>query len=334
MATAKSWIRATLWLGDLHRRLLGVYFAVIGPRAAYCVTGAIGRALYRLLTPFRVRSEAQCRAALGAQSQTPAGGGLQPDEVARVAERAFVHRIWNLTDLLLAPRLLHPNTYERYSGRIPEPHLAEMLDAQRRGQPAILVSAYYGSYDLLPVFLGYNGVRAAAVYMPHGNAAFDDLRRRVRARSGCEMVPVDRALQRLPQVLEAGGNVAIVADHHDERRGLPATFLGLPTRVSRSVGLLAWRYNADVVVAGNRRVGERFAFAIEVMDVIKHAAWRGEADVDRVIEYISDRYLRAIEALVRRDPAQYLWGYARWGEEFARQLTAEFSATGPHSDPT
>ena len=165
------------------------------------------------------------------------------------------------------------------------------------------MSGYFGSFDLLPVFLGYNGVRAAAVYMPHPNTAYDDLRRRVRARSGCELVPVEGAIRRFPEVLESGGTVAIIADHHDERRGLPATFLGLPTRVSRSVGLLAWRYDADVVVAGNRRVGDEFAFAIEVEDVIKHEAWRGQGDADRVIRYITDRYLGALEALVRREPA-------------------------------
>jgi lauroyl/myristoyl acyltransferase len=337
-STSRPWIHATLRVGDLHRRLMGIYFAVIGPRAAYALMAALGRALYRLLTPFRLRSEAQCGAALGAE--------FSPPEVARVSERAFVHRIWNLADLLLAPRLLHPNTYESFGGRIPEPHLTEILAAQRRGQPAILVSAYFGSYDLLPVFLGYNGVRAAAVYLPHGNPAYDELRRRVRARSGCELMPVEEALQRLPQVLEAGGTVAIVADHHDERRGLPATLLGLPTRVSRSVGLLAWRYDADVVVAGIRRIGERFAFRIEVMDVIKHDAWRPAADVNRagapatdrshaadadsVIQYVTDRYLRATEALVHLDPAQYLWGYARWGEELARRLTEELSANGPN----
>ena len=322
---ASLWIRATLWLSNLHRRMLGVYFAVIGPQAAYALTGALGRTLYRLITPFRLRSEAQCSAALGRQ--------FTPDEIARISERAFVHRIWNLTDLLLAPRLLHPKTYQRYGGRIPEPQLTELLDAQSRGQPAILVSAYFGSFDLLPVFLGYSGVRAAAVYMPHPNTGYDDLRRCVRARSGCELVPVEGAIRRFPEILESGGTVAIIADHHDERRGLPATFLGLPTRVSRSVGLLAWRYDADVVVAGNRRVGDEFAFAIDVVDVIKHEAWRGQGDADRVIRYITDRYLGALEALVRREPAQYLWGYARWGEQLARQLTAQFSTSQTQPAP-
>ena len=168
-------IRAFLALADLHRRMLGVYFAAIGPRAAYAITGCLGRWLYRLLPPIRQRSEAQCRAALR--------GRIGADAVPIVAETAFAHRIWNLTDLWLAQRLLHPGTYRRYGGRIPEPYLGDLLDAQRRGQAAILVSAYYGPFDLLPIFLGYNGVRAGVVYQRHANPDFDEQR---RADSGAQ----------------------------------------------------------------------------------------------------------------------------------------------------
>ncbi len=304
-------VRAVLALGNFHRRMLAVYFVLLGPRGAYTVTGILARWLYRLLMPFRVRSEAQCRAVLGTR--------LRPEGIPRVAEQAFVHRVWNLTDLSLAERLLHPGTYRRYGGCVPEPYLGEMLAAQRRGQAAILVSAYYGPFDLLPVFLGYNGIRAAVPYLPHANAAFDAYRRRVRARGGCELVPIERALERMPAVLHGGGTVALVADHPAEKRGLPVTFLGLPATVTRTVGLLAWRYDADVVVAGLRRVGHAFRFEIEVNDIIKHAAWADQADP---VVYITQRYLRGLERLILRDPTQYLWGYPRWGEELAQQLAA------------
>lgn len=317
-------IRALLVLGHLHRRLLGVVFALLGPTAAYAVTRLLARALYHLLPPLRLRSEAQCRAALGQR--------MAAEAVPRVAERAFVHRIWNLVDLLLAERLLHPGTFARHGGRVPEPHLTRMLAAQRRGQSAILVSAYYGPFDLLPVFLGYNGLHAAVVYLPHANAAYDAHRRRIRQRSGCELVPVSEVLDRLPRLLEAGGTVALVADHPAGRRGLPATFLGLPTRVPRTVGLLAWRYDADVVVAGIRRIGP-FRFEIDVVDVLDHAEWAGRDDV---IGYVTERYLRGLERLVLRDPAQYLWAYARWGEALASQLVvaAEHAPSGPGAPPS
>jgi len=303
-------VSAFLWWNNVHRRLLGVFFAVAGPRVAYGLSGFLARLLYRLMTPIQVRSEAQCRAALGDR--------IPDRQVISLAERSFVHRVWSLTDLILADRLLHRTTYRRYCEGLREPHLSRLLDAQRRGRPVILLSAYYGPFDLLPVFLGFQGVRAGVVYRPHPNAEFDAYRRRIRARSGCELIPVESAPVRLPQVLEAGGSVAIVADHHAERRGLPVTFLGLPTMALRSVGLLAWRYHAAVAVAGIRRLGEAFRFEIDVQDTIEVTDWAHE---EHPVRYITDRYLRALERLVLHDPAQYIWAYARWGAELARRLT-------------
>lgn len=316
-------MRSILALADVHRRLLTVYFAVLGPRAAYAITGLLARALYGLVEPLRTRSEAHCRAALA--------GRVPEADIPRIAETAFVHRVWNLADLFLADRLLHKGTYARFGGRLDEPWLSRMLNAQQRGQPVILLSGYYGSFDLLPMLLGFNGIRAGVVYLPHENAAFDAYRRQVRARSGCKMIPVREATARLPAILGAGGSVALIADHHAGGRGVPSTFLGLPTRTIRSVGLLAWRYHADVVVAGIRRIGNAFRFRIIVQDVIEAGKWADQPDP---VTYITERYLRGLEAIVLQDPSQYLWAYPRWGEAFTRTLTESMNGMEGNSSGT
>ncbi|MBN1346009.1 MAG: lysophospholipid acyltransferase family protein [Phycisphaerae bacterium] len=309
---ARRWVHLVLWLGHIHRRLLGVYFAILGPSISYRVSAALARLLYRLLDPIRARSEAQCAAALGQ--------AVSSDEVPGIAERAFVQRIWDLTDLALADRLIHAGTYRRYGGGIPEPDRTRLLDAQRRGQPCILVTGYYGPFDLLPLFLGYNGIRAGVVYRPHANRAFDAYRNRIRGRSGCELIPVDRAAGRLGEILEAGGTVAVLADQPAERHGTPVTFLGLPTTAMRSVGLLAWRFGADVVVSGIRRINDEFRFEIVVADVLDHREWQSWEDP---VEGVTRRYLRGLEALILGDPGQYLWCYARWGDDLARDLVLD-----------
>ncbi len=81
---SKCWVRSVLWIGNLHRRLLAVFFQVVGPQLSYRLTGYGARTLYRLLDPFRVRSEAQCRAALC---------GRVPDvSILHIAEQSFVNR--------------------------------------------------------------------------------------------------------------------------------------------------------------------------------------------------------------------------------------------------
>ena len=314
-------IPAVVWLGNLHRRALALFFAVVGPRIAYKVSGWGALLIYRLLVPLRERSEAQCEAALK--------GRVPAEEIPKIAEKSFVNRARNLTDLMLASHFLRPQTFERYGGGIPEPHRSALLEGQRRRQAIILVTAYYGSFDLLPIFLGYNGIRATVVYLPHGNEGYDAYRKKIRGQSGCEMVSVERAATRLGQVLGEGGTIGIVADHHVADRGMPVTFMGLPTKALRTVGLLAWRYQANVVVAAIRRLGDTFRFGFVIADILDH---RDIGAQDDAVTFVTTWYLQAMERIVLEDPTQYLWAYARWGEDYARGLpgcrSAPFGGVG------
>lgn len=305
-------VRLFVAVANTYRRLLGAVLGIVGPRAAYAMMAAPARWLYHLFDPIRHASEAQCRAALA--------GRVPVTDIHRIAEQGFVHRIWNLTDLMLADRLLHPGTFQRYAGRIPDRYLSLMQSARERRQPVILLTAYYGSFDLLPVFLGYNGFSAGVVYRTHDNPVFDAYRRRIRARSGCELIPVEAAAGRVEQILAGGGAIALVADHHADKGGEPVTFLGLPTRAIRSVGLLAWRFNAFVVVAGIRRLHNAFRFEIVVQDYFGPSDWENEPDP---VVYATRRYLAALERLILTDPSQYLWAYPRWGGDFLQGLLAD-----------
>ncbi len=303
--------RMLVRFSDAYRGVLVVFLNAIGPRAAYALMAILARWLYRLFDPVRVLSEEQCRAALG--------GRYGPQETRRIAERAFVQRAWNLADLMLARGYLRRGTFRRYGGTIPEPYLGLLRAAQRRRQPVILITAYYGPFDLLPLLLGYNGIRAGAVYRPHGNPRFDKFRNSVRAGSGSEMIPVAQAVSRLPQLLGAGGTVAILSDHPATERGVPVTFLGRATHASRSIGVLAEHYDAVVTVAGIRRQPRPFHFDFVVTDLFDASAWRG---ADDPVAWITARYMAALERLVLSDPTQYLWAHARWASPPARLSTA------------
>lgn len=295
------WIaRILARLGNWQRRLLSWIYAIVGPRNAYRFSDAGAALIWWLLPPLRERFESQCVAAL------PELGDVAAREIAR---RSFIHRVRSLTDLLLARRLLRAGTFARYGGALPGELRGRIADAQRRGQAMIFISAYFGPFDLLPIYLGLNGVRALVVYREHADRGFDDLRRQIREQGGCELVAVADAPVRMSEVLGGGGVVAMIADHATDPRGVPVTFMGLATTAQRVVALLAVHYNAEIVVGGMRRAEEPFHVEWKSMDVIRPADWAG-AD-DPVVE-ITRRYTRGLEQLVRSDLTQYLWGYQRW----------------------
>lgn len=299
---ARALRRTVVGLSALYQRALVVIFAVVGPDRAYAFTRVMASALYALLPPLRERTEAHVAAALGDR--------LDRAAIRRVAAESFLHRCWNLTDLMLAERWLAGGRLDRYGGRIPAAMREPLLKAQAQRRPRILLTAYYGPYELLPALLGRNGIHVTALYRGHANRQFDTFRTRVRGLGGSVLAPAYEALSRLPRVLDAGGAVALVADHHTARHGLAAEFFGIPTTVSRSVGVLAQRYRADVVIAGVRRVRRRFRFEFVMVETLRHEDW---ADEERPVEWLTKRYLAAIERLVLGDPTQYAWTRARWG---------------------
>ncbi len=52
------------------------------------------------------------------------------------------------------------------AGASPSPISAPFSTGRAAASPTILLTGYYGSFDLLPTFLAYNGIRATAVYLP------------------------------------------------------------------------------------------------------------------------------------------------------------------------
>lgn len=302
--------RLLILLSDAYRQCLVVSLAIIGPRPAYWLAAKMAGMLYAMHQPLRQISETHVRAALGDR--------LDESAVRELARRAFVHRTWDFVDLLLVRYRIYQRNYAALGGRIDDEYLNLIHKAQADGRCVLLVTCYYGPFDLLPVFLGYNGVRALVVYKRHANPRFDAFRKSVRSKSGCELVPIEEAMDRITRTMESGGVAALVADHMDDDRGVPISFLGAPTTAMRSVGLLAWRYDAAVVVAGIRRMDNCFRYRLTVADMFDPSAWTDKADP---IVTITERYVRALERIVLDDPSQYLWGYCRWGRPAANGAT-------------
>jgi Kdo2-lipid IVA lauroyltransferase/acyltransferase len=73
--------------------------------------------------------------------------------------------------------------------------------------------------------------------------------------------------------------------------------------------LRAMEYHAPVVIGYARRLSDRFRFQVGVQDIIYPSDWERQDDA---LYYITQRYTRAIEDLVRGDPGQYLWVHRRW----------------------
>jgi KDO2-lipid IV(A) lauroyltransferase len=201
-------------------------------------------------------------------------------------------------------------------------------------RPCILISGHVGNWELIGFAISMLGFPMHAVYRPIDMKPLDEWVREARARRGLVLVSKFGAVKKMPEVLRAGQPMGLVADQSGGDRGIFVPFFGRLTSTYKSIGLLAMQTNARIVCGVARRVADGhtpdsasrwiplergepwgsgpsqgLSYAVDIIDDFGPEDWEGQPDR---LFYITARYRRAIETMIRRSPDQYLWMHRIW----------------------
>jgi KDO2-lipid IV(A) lauroyltransferase len=120
------------------------------------------------------------------------------------------------------------------------------------------------------------------------------------------------ATERMAKVMQAGDMLGFIGDQNAGDGGLFVPFFGRLASAYKSIGLLAMNYDAPIICGYARRTPgprRRFHYRIGAADIIYPRDWARRPDP---LYYITARYTRAIEHMIRLAPDQYLWVHRRW----------------------
>ena len=167
----------------------------------------------------------------------------------------------------------------------------------------VILAPHFGNWEFLAFALGRR-LTATFLYERPRDPLLEKALVRARSRWGLAMVSADVAgLRRLKRTLAAGGVVGLLPDQTPRPdAAVEAPFFGVEvatmTLAQRLVGP-----QTLVLMATVRRSAKGFSLCYERVD-----AAVGSADPKASAAAMN----RAIEAAVRRDPAQYQWEYKRF----------------------
>jgi KDO2-lipid IV(A) lauroyltransferase len=278
---------------------------------------------------------------------TDAYPGIAPDSARSLARDSYRHLFQLAAEFAFVPRLVNEEGVSRhlYFGDI-APGLAPLL----RSRPCILISGHVGNWELIGYAISMMGFPMHAVYRPLDARALDAWVRDTRERRGLSLVSKFGAVRALPPLIRAGHPAGLVADQSGGDRGLFVPFFGRLTSTYKSIGLLAMQTGATLVCGMARRLGDgeppppgasgprplpgpaSLRYSVELIDVFGPEDWEGRPDP---LFYLTARYRRAIEAMVRRAPEQYFWMHRVWrsrpaherlGKPFPPMLREKLSA--------
>ena len=122
--------------------------------------------------------------------------------------------------------------------------------------------------------------------------------------------------------------LGFIADQNAGEQGLFVPFFGRLASSYKSIGLLAMRHDVPIITGHARRLGPRLEYELSCTDAIMPQDWADQPDP---LFYITARYNRAIEQMIRRAPEQYLWVHRRWksrprNERLGKPLSARMIA--------
>jgi len=210
-------------------------------------------------------------------------------------------------EVLFTTRLIRLDTWTRYVELENFREVVNLLVRRERG--LVLLTGHYGNWEVLGYVLATLGFETTSIARPLDNPYVSKYLFDVREKTGQRIIAKKGATDEVTAVLESKGAVGFIADQNAGPKGIFVDFFGRKASTYKSIGLLAMEYQVPVVIGYARRVGDRFRYRVGVQDIIRPADWLAHDDP---IRYITQRYTKAIEDIVRVDPGQYWWVHRRW----------------------
>lgn len=293
----------SLWSQYLAARAAAMTLTCFSVRDNLRTAAAIGRTMYRFDRRHRQRALDNLTTAF------PEWSDAQREQVAL---QSFEHFVQLAVEVCHTPRLLHIDTWPQH---VRLGNLAPALRLMLQRKPAILLTGHLGNWEVLGYLLATMGFHIEALARPLDNRLINDWLLGIRQKRGLTVLTKFDATQRMVQVLSDGGVLGFIADQNAGDRGMFVPFFGKMASTYKSIGLLAMSQNVPIICGYAHRIpahdalGPAFRYEMGVADMIEPQDWADQPDP---LYYITARYNRAIEMMVRMRPDQYLWMHRRW----------------------
>jgi KDO2-lipid IV(A) lauroyltransferase len=236
--------------------------------------------------------------------------GWDKERLHETAAASHEHLFKLGVELAYSPRLL---TDDSWPTHLELGELAPGLRALISGRPCILITGHCGNWELLGYAMALMGFPMHALYRPLDLPPLDRYVFQTRQRRGLTLVDKFGALRQLPRLLAAGAPLGFVADQNGGDRALFVPFFNRLASTYKSIGLLALQFNATIVCGYARRLERArpgtLGYRLDVADVFGPEEWSAFPDP---LYYLTARYRRAIETMIRWEPEQYLWMHRVW----------------------
>ncbi len=190
---------------------------------------------------------------------------------------------------------------------------SEVTAAFAEGRGVIFFSAHCGSFETAPQALAELFGPITAIYRPARKAWLARLESIARNRPNLTVLPASlKGIRQMQRALRANQAVALLTDQvPPEGQGVWSPFFGKPAYTMTLAARLALQNGAKLLPVSCDRLSGGRGFSLRIWPALDMPAAGRAADPDTLLKAVT-QVNQAIEAIVRAQPGQYLWAYARY----------------------
>lgn len=194
----------------------------------------------------------------------------------------------------------------------------EALIEQRLGKPGglLFLTPHMGSFEIAAQAVAERfGAQQplTVLYRPARQAWLREFEASARARPGMATVPANLSgVRQMLRALRRGESVGLLPDQvPPEGQGVWAPFFGRPAYTMTLAARLAQQTGAPLLAVWCERLPRGAGFVMRISE-LAHAVPAASGDEAADALAAATAINRSMEALIRQNPGQYLWGYHRY----------------------
>ncbi|MEM7355875.1 MAG: lysophospholipid acyltransferase family protein [Acidobacteriota bacterium] len=175
-------------------------------------------------------------------------------------------------------------------------------------QGLIMASGHFGSWEIAAQWLS-RFKPVAGITRPMNNPRVEALIQQRKPRYRFNPIPKYAAdPRRFIKVLKSGEILALLTDQHARSHGMEVEFFGRAAATYTTAAMLHLVTRTPLCFAACRRIGPmRFELVTSPL-IDQKPSGDKKKDVKSILTTLNEH----LEAMIRQDPDQYLWGHRRW----------------------
>ena len=227
------------------------------------------------------------------------------EERGVIAHKFYQYLADVVVEIIMLSRMRHEELLRRFEIQ----GLEEVKRVMHEGQSVILLSAHQGNWEWM--------LAAVAVALPHPldalyrplhNEAADRFFMDLRTRFRSHMIPAEKAAKIILKLRKQTRAFGILGDQNPRRRDSKywTTFMGVDTPVVIGPERIAKMTSYPLFYVATEKLGcGRYRCRIEPL---AQPPYSGDGEVSQL-------YMSAVEAHIRRQPECWMWSHHRWRYE-------------------